>query len=85
MRINEFNYDNFHQHKDNIYRVYVWSQAKGGEAAHGITYQPMPLGPAMKTDLPDVENYVRIRPCRICTASSSPGQRLIDYLVTRPL
>ena len=59
--INEFNYDNFHQHKDNIYRVYVWSQAKGGEAAHGITYQPMPLGPAMKTDLPDVENYVRIR------------------------
>ncbi len=59
--LNEFNYDNFHKNKNNIYRVYVWSQAKGGEEAHGMTYQPMPLGPAMKADLPDVENYVRIR------------------------
>jgi putative ABC transport system permease protein len=58
--INEFNYDNFHKN-GNIYRVFLWHEAKGNEPSHGDTYQPMPLAPAMKQDLPDVENYVRIR------------------------
>src|SRR5215204_3195182 len=58
--INEFNYDNFHKN-GNIYRVFLWHEANGNEPSHGDTYQPMPLAPAMKQDLPDVENYVRFR------------------------
>lgn len=58
--INEFNYDNFHKN-GNIYRVFLWHEANGSEPSHGDTYQPMPLGPAMKQDLPDVEDYVRFR------------------------
>ncbi|HEV8271896.1 MAG TPA: ABC transporter permease, partial [Chitinophagaceae bacterium] len=58
--INEFNYDSFHKN-ENIYRVFLWHEAKGNEPPHGDTYHPMPLGPAMKQDLPDVENYVRFR------------------------
>ena len=59
--VNEFSFDSFNKNADNIYRVYLWSQAKGDDKAHGDTYQPMPLAPAMKQDLPDVENYVRFR------------------------
>ena len=59
--VNEFNYDNFHKNGANIYRVYLWQEAKGDEHAHGMTYQPMPLAPAMKQDLPGVTDYVRIR------------------------
>jgi putative ABC transport system permease protein len=59
--VNEFSFDRFHKKGNNIYRMYLWFEAKGEEEAHGMSYHPMPLGPAMKQDLPDVENYVRIR------------------------
>ncbi|HEY2721415.1 MAG TPA: ABC transporter permease [Chitinophagaceae bacterium] len=62
--VNEFNYDNFHSNGANIYRVYLWHKAKGSEDAHGDSYHPMPLAPAMKQDLPGVENYVRLREAR---------------------
>jgi putative ABC transport system permease protein len=57
--VNEFNFDNFHKNGDNIYRVYQQRQAVGDQNARNVPYQPMPLGPAMKTDLPGIENYVR--------------------------
>src|SRR5712671_2388426 len=41
--------------------MYLWHEAKGEESAGGMAYHPMPLGPAMKQDFPDVENYVRLR------------------------
>src|SRR5262245_41326150 len=59
--LSEFNYDNFHKNGRNIYRVSLWHEASGTEPAQGDTYQPMPLGPAMKKDLPDVEDFVRFR------------------------
>ncbi len=59
--VNEFSFDSFHKNGDNIYRVYLWHEAKGDEQAQGGSYQPMPLAPALKQDLPDVENYVRFR------------------------
>lgn len=59
--VNEFNFDRFHKNSNNIYRVYLWIEAMHGNEAGGGTYLPMPLGPAMKRDLPDVENYVRLR------------------------
>src|SRR6266542_1773694 len=59
--VNEFSFDSVHKNGDNIYRVYLWHEAKGDEQAQGGSYQPMPLAPALKQDLPDVENYVRFR------------------------
>src|ERR1700741_3795509 len=59
--VNEFNFDRFHKNASNIYRVYRWSEAMGGQEASGDVYMPSPLGPAMKNDLPDVVNYVRFR------------------------
>jgi putative ABC transport system permease protein len=58
--INEFNFDRFHKNASNIYRVYRWSEAMNGQEAGGDVYMPSPLGPAMKTDLPDVKEYVRL-------------------------
>ena len=59
--VNELNFDRFHSHAKNIFRVYRWTEAMNGDPAKGDVSMPMPLGPAMKQDLPGVENYVRIR------------------------
>lgn len=59
--VNEFSFDRFHKNAKNIYRVYRWIEAIQGEPASGDVYLPMPLAPAMKQDLPDVENYVRFQ------------------------
>ncbi|MGB8192854.1 MAG: ABC transporter permease [Chitinophagaceae bacterium] len=59
--VNEFSFDRFHAKGDNIYRVYRWIAPMGEEAESLDAYMPMPLGPAMKQDLPDVEDYVRFR------------------------
>lgn len=59
--VNEFSFDRFHKDVKNIYRVYRWTEAMNGQEAGGDVYLPSPLGPAMKTDLPDVRNYVRLQ------------------------
>ena len=59
--VNEFSFDRFHARADNIYRVYRWTEAMEGRDAEGDVYMPSPLGQAMKTDLPDVADYVRLR------------------------
>ena len=59
--VNEFNFDRFHKNADNIYRMYRWSEGLKGEEAQGDVYMPSPLGPALKTDLPEVTDYVRLR------------------------
>jgi len=58
--INEFNFDRFHKNAKKIYRVYLHMDAMRGDEAHGSSYLPIPLGPAMKQDFPEVENYVRL-------------------------
>ena len=58
--VNEFSFDRFHKNADNIYRVYRWTEAMNGQNAEGDVYMPSPLGPAMKTDLPDIKDYVRL-------------------------
>lgn len=58
--VNEFSFDRFHKNANNIFRVFLKIQRiNGGDALYG-TVHPMPLGPAMKKDLPDVKNYVRM-------------------------
>jgi putative ABC transport system permease protein len=59
--VNEFGFDRFHKDANNIYRVYRWTEAMNNEAAGGDVYMPAPLGPAMKADLPEVKNYVRLQ------------------------
>jgi putative ABC transport system permease protein len=58
--LNEFSFDRFHKNADNIYRVYRWSEAMNGQEASGDVYMPSPLGAAMKADLPEVADFVRL-------------------------
>ncbi|HUR11625.1 MAG TPA: ABC transporter permease [Flavitalea sp.] len=59
--LNEFSFDRFNDNAKNIYRVYRWSEAMAGDPASGDVYMPMPLGPALKEEIPAVEDYVRFR------------------------
>lgn len=58
--VNEFSYDRFHTNGPNIYRVYNW-WAFDGKEKESEPASATPLGPAMKNDLPEVENFVRIQ------------------------
>ena len=55
--INEFSFDRFHKNARDIYRVYRLSE----RTQETKVLQSVPLGPALKQDIPDVENYVRIQ------------------------
>lgn len=60
--VNEFSYDRFHKNAAQIFRVYEWWDYKGKEPRSGSEpASTTPLGPAMKQDLPEVEDYVRIQ------------------------
>lgn len=59
--LNELTYDRFHTEADKIYRVYRYTESMRGELSEGDPYLPIPLGPAMKSDFPDVESMVRMR------------------------
>jgi putative ABC transport system permease protein len=62
---NEFSFDKFNKNASNIYRPYVWYEAMNGQPAAGyMDYSgstATSLGEAMKRDLPDVINYVRLQ------------------------
>lgn len=59
--VNEFNYDVFHKDIANLYQVYLWRDKIKDMDAGGGPYLPMPLGKAMKSDFPDVVDFVRFR------------------------
>jgi putative ABC transport system permease protein len=56
---NEFSFDGFHRNANNLYRAYNDNTIYHKHLAEGFIFTPMPLGPAMKQDLPDVVNYTR--------------------------
>ncbi|GAB5519461.1 MAG: ABC transporter permease [Rhodothermales bacterium] len=57
----ERSYDAFHEHSDDIYRVQYNAYKDGRfEFASAVSY-PM-IGPAMQSDFPEVEAYVRLFP-----------------------
>src|ERR1700683_2415590 len=58
--INEFTFDGFNKHGDNIYLVVNSNGKKTTIDERQFIFTSMPIAPAMKQDLPDVENYVRI-------------------------
>jgi putative ABC transport system permease protein len=56
--VNEFSYDRFHTNQNSIYRVYDWwkyTERQGAEPSSST-----PLGPALKSDIADVEEFVRV-------------------------
>ncbi len=59
--VNEFSFDRFHAQADHIYRVYRQTEALAGRDVQNDPHLPMPLGPAMQANLPDVEAHVRFR------------------------
>jgi putative ABC transport system permease protein len=56
----QYSYDRYHTDVDDIYRVNRVDRGKDGEFNVAIT--PMPLGPAMKRDLPEVRQFTRVVP-----------------------
>ena len=57
--INEFSFDGFHKNANNTYLVVEGEGEPGSKAIPEPIYTSIPLGPAMKDELPGVENYVR--------------------------
>lgn len=59
--VNEFSFDRFHANAHNIYRMYEWYEGFPGREPGGEASGYTPLGPALKQDFPDVENFVRVQ------------------------
>ena len=53
-------FDAFHDNKEKIYYIEILIERNGNTQLWGPT--PVPLGPALKADFPQIEDYVRIRP-----------------------
>jgi len=57
----ELTYDRFHENRDSIYRLYRQPMLNDGPIDKDL-YMPIPTGPAMKADFPQVEEFVRFTP-----------------------
>src|SRR5579863_4080031 len=56
----QYSYDRYHKDVEDIYRVNRISSGKDGE--YNIAITPMPVGPLMKRDLPEVRQFTRVIP-----------------------
>jgi putative ABC transport system permease protein len=54
----EWSYDAFHTKADRIHRVWLEEVEEGKVFTNTVT--PIPLGPALKNNIPDIETYCRI-------------------------
>jgi putative ABC transport system permease protein len=59
--VNELSYDRFHKNGNEIYRVIGWFSGNKDREPGGDASSYTPLGPAMKKDLPGIENYTRFQ------------------------
>jgi len=55
----QLSYDNFHQHRDRIYRTYFLSMRPDGSPEKNPT-MPFPLTPALKAEYPEIEKATRV-------------------------
>lgn len=58
----ELSYDRFHAHAENLYRVGLHGKIAGQEIY--TTNSSLPVGPAMKNEIPGVEGMTRVLPLR---------------------
>jgi putative ABC transport system permease protein len=58
----EIRYDRFHEHKENLYRVV--NELNYGPLSQITAGAAYPLGPAMKEEIPEISEIVRILPAR---------------------
>lgn len=65
----ELSYDRFHKNYENMYRIALHGKIAGQEIITANT--SLPLGPAMKNEIPGIESYVRLMP-----ASRSSGMAM---------
>lgn len=56
----DLSYDQFHEKADRIYRMQTVRYNEAGGVRGLDVYLPMPLGPTMETDFPEVESYARL-------------------------
>lgn len=56
--VHELSYDKFNEKKDRIYRVILNGKLGGQEVK--VTYTASPIGPTMKNEFPEVEDFVRM-------------------------
>lgn len=59
--INEYSFDRFHAKANRLYAVYEAIGEISGQPAQKMSNLPMPLGPALKADLPDVARFARLQ------------------------
>jgi putative ABC transport system permease protein len=57
----EWTFDQFHSKADRVYRIYV-REDWGENQQFFNTITPLPMGPALKENFPEVESYIRITP-----------------------
>ena len=58
----EFSFDNFHQNKNQIFRVNeISTNPKSTEISPAIR---APYGPALEAEIPEIQSYVRLKPAR---------------------
>ena len=58
--VDEHSFERMHENADRIYRVYTHEQeGLSGNPESKSAYLPMPLGPAMQADFPDIVQYTR--------------------------
>lgn len=59
--INEYSFDRFHTKAERLFAVYEAIGEISGQPAQKMSNLPMPLGPALKADLPDIERFARLQ------------------------
>lgn len=75
----EMSYDNFHRHVDSIYRISIVAKKEGKVEFDGPEFTP-PIGPAMKEEFPEVENYTRISTARVAYFSFGERKMKVDEI-----
>lgn len=66
----ETSYNDFHEKADNIYRISYSKEKDGIESFHTVlTY--VGVGPLLKENFPEVEEFARLRPASVITANAA--------------
>ena len=74
--LNEFGFDGFHRNAKDLYRAYNGNTTYHKHPAVGGLFTPMPLGPAMKQDLPGVVDFTRfVQPFETFLRQGDVGKR----------